>query len=88
MIPDAQTIEPDPITPNAEFILLALSMPNAETIPLAPQTPAPALDEDITTTPGPPPSPASKTHDAPTAGGQNTQTSPKRRRRSTRVAGH
>jgi len=87
-IPDAETIEPAPITPNAEFIPLAHSTPNAETVPPAPQTPAPALDQDITTSPGPPPSPAPNTHDAPTAAGQNTQTPPKGRRRSTRVAGN
>jgi len=85
-IPDAETIEPAPITPNAECIPLAHNSPNAETVPPAPQTPAPALDQDITTSPGPPPSPAPNTHDAPTAGGQNTQTPPKGRRRSTRVA--
>jgi len=87
-IPDAETIEPAPITPNAEFIPLAHSTPNAETVPPAPPTPAPALDQDITSSPGTPPSPAPNTHDAPTAAGQNTQTPPKGRRRSTRVAGN
>jgi len=87
-IPDAETIEPAPLTPNAEFIPLAHSTPNAETVPQAPQTPAPALDQNITTSPGPPPSPAPNNHDAPTAAGQNTQTPPKGRRRSTRVAGN
>jgi len=87
-IPDAETIEAAPITPNAEFIPLAHSTPNAETVPPAPQTPAPALDQHITTTPGPPPSPALNTHDAPTAAAPNTQTPPKGRRRSSRVAGN
>jgi len=87
-IPDAETIELAPITPNAEFIPLAHSTPNAETGPPAPQTPAPALAQDIMTSPGPPPSPAPNTHDAPTATGQNTQTPPKGHRRSTRVAGN
>ena len=87
-IPDAETIEPAPITPNAEFIPLAQSTPNAETVTPVPQTLAPALDQDITTSPGPCPSLAPNTYDAPTAGGQNTQTPPKVRQRSTRVAGN
>ena len=87
-IPDAETIEQSPITRNAEFIPLAHSTRNAETVPPAPQTPASALDQDITTSPGHPPSPALNTHDAPTAAGQNTQTPPKGRRRSTMVAGN
>jgi len=87
-IPDAETIEPAPITPIAEFIPLAHSTPKAETIPPPPQTPAPALHQDITTCPGPPTSPAANTHDAPTAAGQNTQTPPKGRRQSPRVAGN
>jgi len=84
-IPDAETIEPAPITPNAEFIPLAHSTPNAQTVPPAPQTRAPALDQDITTSPGPPPSPAPNTHNTPIAARQNTQTLPKGRRRSTRA---
>jgi len=76
-IPDGETIEPASITPNAKFIPLAPSTRNAETVPLAPQTPPPALDQDITTSYGPPPSPAPNTHDAPTAAGQNTQMPPK-----------
>ena len=71
-IPDAETIEPAPITPNAEFIPLAHSTPNAETVPPAAQTAAPVLDQDLTTSPGPPPFPAPKTNDAPTAAGQTT----------------
>ena len=87
-IPDAETSEPAPITPIPQFIPLAHSTPNAETVPPAPQTPAPALDQDITTSPGPPPSLAPNTHDAPTATGQNYQTPPKGRGRTTRVAGN
>jgi len=87
-IPDAETIEPAPIIPNAEFIPLAQSTPNADTVPPAPETPPPGLDQDITTSPGPPLSPAPNTHDAPTAAGQNTQMAPKGRRRGTRVAGN
>jgi len=87
-IPDAETIEPALITPNAEFIPLAQSTPNAEAVPPTAQTPAPALVQDITTSPGPPPFPAPNTHDAPAPAGQNTQTPPKGRRLSTRVAGN
>jgi len=87
-IPDAVTIEPAPITRNAEFISLAHSTPNSESVPPAPQTPAPALDQDITASLGSPPFPAPNTHDAPPAAGQNTQTPPKGRRQSSRVAGN
>jgi len=64
MLPDGQTSEPAPITPNAECIPLVHSTPNAETVPPAPQPPAPVLDQDITSSPGPRPSPAPNTHDA------------------------
>jgi len=88
MIPNAETIEPAPITRNAEFSPLPPSTPNAETVLPGPQIPAPALDHDITTSPGPPPYPAPNTHDAPTAVGQNTQTPPKGHRQSTSFAGN
>jgi len=71
-IPDAETTELAPSTANTKFIPLAHSTPNEETIAAGPHAPAPVLDQDITTFPGPPPSPASNTHDAPTAAGQNT----------------
>jgi len=73
-IPNHDTIVLAPITPKAECIPLAPRTPNAETVPPASQTPAHPLDQDITTSSGPPASPAPNTHDAPTAVGQNTQT--------------
>jgi len=87
-IPDAETIELAPTTPNAEFILLATSTSNAETGLPRLQTLAHVLDQDITTSPGPPVSQAPDTHDAPTAGGQNTQMPSKGCQRSTRIAGN
>ena len=48
-IPDGKPIE---TAPNAELAPLASNMPNTETIPLARLTPAPALDQDITTSLG------------------------------------
>ena len=82
-IPDGEPIE---TARNAKFALLASNTPNAESIPPAPLTPAPAMDQDITTASGPPASPAADTHNAPTAAGQKPRPPSNRRRPSSRVA--
>ena len=81
-ITDAETIEPAPISPNPKFMPLAHSTPIAESVPPAPETSAPALDQDITTCPGPPPSPAHNTHETPTAAAK----APKRRQMAVKEA--
>ena len=87
-IPDAETIDLAHMTPNAEFIPLAPSTPNAETVVPAPQTPASRLEQDLTTSPRPPRSPAPNLMIPLQLGGQNTPTPPKGRRRSLWVAGN
>ena len=82
-IPDGEPIE---TAPNAEFAPFTSNTPNAENIPPAPLTPAPAMDQDITISSGPPASPAPDTHDTPTAVGQKLRTLSNGCRRSSRVA--
>jgi len=78
MIADAEILEPAPTTPNAEFIPVAPSTANAQTVPPVLQTPAPAREPHMTTSPQTPASEAPDTHDAPTAVGEITKTPSKR----------
>ena len=71
MIANAEIFEPAPTTPNAELIPVAPSTANAQTVPPVLQTPAPAREPHITTSPQTPASEAPDTHEAPTAVGES-----------------